>query len=356
MTPYSPYDIIADLPNTRRKQVKEPIDLDQDSLIRSLKLQLRVYQGIIALAVLTLVIWWGQGLLGARPYAILAGGKPVAYLATEKEAKDVIDEVKHAVSGAKPSEVAFAQEVEIARGSRDAKPIPKDEAVKALLGKVSLRLRKPTIVVSDIPVVAVDSKEKAGEVLEAAKQKFGSLAKELLEEPQFKEKYAVQVREVDPSIYKASVNEALDALVTGGGGSGTYVVESGDLAGEISARFGMTLPELGKLNPRQDLDKLQIGDQLRVSNSSGPKRPRLTVVVRDKATRTETMPYRTESVSSVQMPAGKQIELSPGRNGVRRVVVADTYENGVRTGSEVLEETIVRNPVPRRVAIGIKRR
>jgi uncharacterized protein YabE (DUF348 family) len=34
--------------------------------------------------------------------------------------------------------------------------------------------------------------------------------------------------------------------------------------------------------------------------------------------------------------------------------VAVTYENGVETGREVLEEVILRQPVPKRIAVGVR--
>lgn len=332
--------------------------MDQDKLIHSLRLQIRLYQGIIALIVLTSLGWWGIGSFGARPYAILADGKPIVNVATEKEANSVLDQVRKSIPNIKPSDVDFTQDVEIGRGDRHGEVLSVADAAKAVKGNVSIRLKKTAIVVSGVPVVAVDSKEVAQEVLDTAKQKFGTLAKNLMEEPAFKEECDVQVRDVDPEIYQSTVEGALDMLLSGSGGSGsgTYVVASGDVAGSIASRLHMTMEQLRQLNSGRNLDKLQIGDHLKVAQSSGKARPHITVVVRDKSSRREAIPYNTENVSSMQMFEGKQSELSPGRNGLRDVVVAETYENGVKTGSEVVEENIIRNPVPRRVAVGIRKK
>jgi hypothetical protein len=218
---------------------------------------------------------------------------------------------------------------------------------------------KHAVLVDGVPVAAVDSEEQAGAVLEAAKEKYGSMARDLMEEPQFKQDVKAEKMAVDLALYRPTVEEALDALLSGGGGgagggSGVCVVTSGDVAGKIAQDHRMTLSELQALNPGRNLDKLQIGDQLKVSKSSGSSKPRLTVVVRSRESKTERIPYQTETVSSVRLHTGQQTELSPGSDGLRQVVLAATYENGIRTGSEVVEETIVRNSVPRRVAIGIR--
>jgi LysM repeat protein len=176
-----------------------------------------------------------------------------------------------------------------------------------------------------------------------------------MEEPQFKEQVDVQEMAVDLDLYRPTEEEALDKLVSGKAASGgVYVVVSGDVASQIASRLGMTLTELEELNPGRNLHRLQIGDKLKVSKSGSARTPRLTVIVRDMENRTEEIPYRTETVSSVRIRAGRETELSPGRNGLRRVVLAVTYENGVRVGSEIVEETVIREMVPRRVAVGIR--
>jgi len=328
--------------------------LNQDSVIRSLKLQLRLERGAILLIVLFLLCRWGYSYLQSRPYAILANGRPVAAVATYRQAAGVLEQVKGAVAGAKPSEVSFAQRVEIGRADPSARLVSETDAVKAVLEKVSLQLEKWAILVEGTPAAAVDSKEDAGRVLEAARRKFGSLAKDLMEEPQFKEQVDVRRMPVDVDLYRPSVDDALDVLLSGSrSGSGTYTVVSGDVAVNIARRHHMTLPELQALNPRKNLDRLQIGDELRIAETAGPGKARLTVVVRDREIRTEPILHRTETVSSMQVPAGKEVGISAGRDGLRRITLAVTYENGVKAGSEVVEETIIRNQTPRRIAIGI---
>lgn len=328
-------------------------NLDQDRIIKSLRLQLRIERSIIALIAIFFVVWLARDSFHARAYVILANGKPVACVATYKQAQSVLNHVKGAVAGAKPEDVSFEEKVDIGRAPKDVKIQSESDATKAALGKLSLQVQKYVILIDSKPAVGVDSSEIAGQVIEEAKAKFGSLVKDLMEEPGIKEKYDVQKMPVDLDLYRPTVEQALDTLLTGGsGGPAEYTVESGDVAGRIAMRFGMTLSDLEGLNPGRDLQKLQIGDNLRVSSRTDDSRPRLTVVVRDREERTEAIPYTTEQVTSVRLKSGKQTELSPGRNGLRHVVVAVTYENGKKMGDEIVEETVLRNPVPRRVAVG----
>lgn len=330
--------------------------MDQEKLIRSLKLQLRLERAAIALVVLFFLGRWGYGYLQNRAYVILVDGKPVACLAAHKAAERVLDRLRGQVPGVKPADISFAQRVEIKRAPAGAQVLSEAEGFKSVSSSLSLRVTKSAILVDGLPAAAVNSREVAAAVLEAAKQRFGRLAADLLEEPQFKQEVEVEQRAVDPALYRRTVDEALDVLLSAGKGAGVYVVTSGDVGSRIADRFDMTLSDLQSLNPGKNLDRLRIGEELHVSQHAGPDKPGLTVVVRNRETRTEAIPYRTETISSVQMRSGKQLLLSPGRNGLRRVVLAATYENGVRTGSEVLDETTLRNPAPRRIAIGIRRR
>ncbi len=331
--------------------------MDQDKLIRNLRMQLRVERAIIVLVAIFLLARWGHDLLQERPYAILVDDKPVACLTNEQIANRVLTDIKGAVDGVEPSEVSFKERVVVRRAPRGTNPQTESEATKAVLETISLRVDKYSILVEGVPAVALDSPEDANSVLESAKEMFGSRVANLMEEPSFKEQVDVQSMTVDLSLYRKYREAALDCLLRGGAvsQSGTYMVKEGDVAGAIATKFRMKLSELEALNPNRNLNKLRIGDELKVGEQkpAAGSAPKLTVVVRNQSKRTEVIPFQTETVSSVRMVSGKQVELSPGRNGLRTVTVADTFENGVKKGSEVLEEIITREPVPRRVAIGI---
>ncbi len=225
-------------------------------------------------------------------------------------------------------------------------------------GVVSPVVPKWAILVDGKPAVAVPSRTAAGEVLDMAKLKFGKLAKNLVEEPQFKQKVSVDIVSVDPAIYRSSPQDAVDFLFAAPqpkSEDAVYVVKKGDLAGEIAARHGLKLKELWDMNAGTNLHHLQIGDKVRVKQTTNAA-PKLTVVVRDQSERTESVPPPVQRVSSTNLYIGKSCQLSPGSAGRRRVKVATIYENGVRTGSEILQEETIHQPTPRTVAEGIKPR
>lgn len=323
----------------------------------TLKKKLVAYRFATAFLALILVCSWIHGKISNDKALVLVNGKPVACLASEKEARELLQNLKSR-SGCNPSEAQFKEDVVIARAPRDAKPVSRYRAENAIRSAISLAISKWAITVDGKPVVAVPSRSAAGEVLELAKMRFGKLAKNLCEEPQFKEDVAVEYMLVPPNIYKKTPEEAVEFLFDTREvqrKEDIYIVQSGDVASEIAKRFGLTLEELWSLNPDKNLNRLQIGDRIRIRKPVRPS-PKLTVIVRDQSERIERIPPPVHRISSARLYAGKSVEISPGRPGLRKVKIATVYENGHKVGIEVLEEQILKEPIPRQIAEGIKPR
>jgi LysM repeat protein len=288
---------------------------------------------------------------------ICVDGKRVVCLPSEGEARKLLQEIKSS-SGCNPDEVEFRQHVVVTQAPGDARPVSRHKALTLIRTAVSPIVCRWSIIVDGKPVVAVPSRKVAGEVLDLAKLKFGSLAKNLAEEPQFKENIKVDMAAVSPGIYRATADKAL-ALVfekpVAKFDDTIYVVRKGDVACAIASRNGITIDRLQAMNPGVDLVHLQIGDKLRMKAAQAQK-PKLTVVVRDMDVRVESTPPPVRRVSSAKLYVGKTSLLSPGKWGKRKVRAADVYENGRKVGVEVLEEETIEAPSPRIIAAGIKPR
>lgn len=331
------------------------MDMDQEHIIRSLRLQLRIERIAIAAIAFALLACWAWGNLRDTRSLIVVDGRPVVCVLSERDAEAVLREIK-SETGCNPSEIEFAQEVVVARAPRGTDPVSRHKAMRVVERVLCPVVPRWAIIVDGEPVVAVASREAAGEVLDRAKLKFGKMVKNLAEEPQFKEHVKVDVAAVAPSLYCKTADAALKMLFAEAAPvskDAAYTIGKGDIASTIAARNGIKLEDLWAMNPGVDLHRLQIGDKIRIKAKEIPK-PKLTVVVRDQDDRIEAIPAPVQRVSSARMYNGKTAELSPGRSGERRVKVAAIYENGRKVGSEVIEEVTIREPVPRRIAVGIK--
>jgi hypothetical protein len=288
---------------------------------------------------------------------ISVDGKRVACLRSESDAHEVLRQIKSS-SGCDPTEVEFRQNVLVERAPSDAQPVSRHRALTIVRTAVSPVVCRWSIIVDGRPVVAVPSRKTAGEVLDLAKLKFGQLAKNLAEEPQFKQNVKVDMAAVSPSIYRDNAEAAL-ALVFEKPApkldDSVYVVQNGDMACSIAAHHDLTVDALQAANPGVDLVHLGIGDRLHMKAAKTTP-PKLTVIVRDLDVRVEPAPPPIRRVSSAKLYVGKTSVVSPGKWGRRQVRTADIYENGRKVGSEVMQEETLDPPSPRIIAAGIKPR
>jgi LysM repeat protein len=327
-----------------------PATPNWEEIASRLRRQLLVERTIIAIIVLAILVTWGYTYVTSSACVILADGKPIVVVESKGVADELLTELRSSAGG-EAKDAEFAQKVETRRkATRNF--VDRESAMAVLKTKLRVLTDKWAILINKQPYAAVDTQEQAGEVLELARQRYGKLAQNLAEEPSFKEDVTTQIQKADIRLWRATPQEAVQLLFSPEGKASVHIVKRGEVAGAIAEKYDMKLADMQKLNPDKSLDKLQIGDKLRVGVGKTP----LTVVVRNQTTRIEPMPYRTESITSVKMYSGKTIVLVPGRTGKRQVKVAETYENGVQTGREIIEETVLRSPSPRRVAVGVKPR
>ena len=124
-------------------------------------------------------------------------------------------------------------------------------------------------------------------------------------------------------------------------GEVTYTVEKGDVWSVIAQDNGMTNSELLKLNPGYDINKLQIGDVLVISNAV----PYLTIVATQMEYYQADIPYEIEYVDDNTMWEGDTKVISKGEYGTSDVVAKVTYQ-GVEEIERIIEsETVLVEPV-----------
>ena len=124
-------------------------------------------------------------------------------------------------------------------------------------------------------------------------------------------------------------------------GEVTYTVEAGDCWSVIAQDHDMTNSELLKLNPGYDINKLQIGDVLVISNAV----PYLTIVATQMEYYQAQIPYEIEYVDDNTMWEGDTKVISKGEYGTSDVVAKVTYQ-GVEEIERIIEsETVLVEPV-----------
>ena len=132
----------------------------------------------------------------------------------------------------------------------------------------------------------------------------------------------------------------------------TYTVKSGDTWSEIAEDHDMTSRELLEMNPGYDIDKIQIGEVLTLSEAV----PYLTVTVKQREYYVEDVMYDIEYTDTADLYRGDYQVVSAGEYGAADVVANVTYVNGVETERTILSSVTLKEPVTEQRLQGTRER
>ena len=231
-----------------------------------------------------------------QAYALILDGQVVTYLASEAEVEDTIKKMK-----LKYVTEGQLQQVETYKQSRQAQPELKDGETRILDITLSKEVTKESQQVAPENVLTVD---EAILLLEN-----GSLTKDL------------------------------------------YEVKSGDVLGSIANKHGLKLKELLAINPGLTEDTvLKIGQEVNVT----VYKPHLSVVVEKEVKATEEIPFETKYVENSSLPKGETKVETQGVKGSKSVTYSVSTQNGVEVTRNVVNSTVVSEPVTQVVQKGTK--
>lgn len=124
-------------------------------------------------------------------------------------------------------------------------------------------------------------------------------------------------------------------------GEVTYTVQKGDCWSVIAQDHDMTNKELLALNPGYDIDKLQIGDVLLISNAV----PFLTVIVTQMEYYIADITYDIEYIDDPNMWKGDTAIVSKGVHGTADTSALVTYQGSTEISREIQSQVIITEPV-----------
>ena len=124
-------------------------------------------------------------------------------------------------------------------------------------------------------------------------------------------------------------------------GEVTYTVQSGDCWSVIAEDHDLSNDELLRLNPGYDIEKLQVGDELLISNAV----PYLTVRATQMEYYVADIPYEIEYVDDDTMWEGDTRTITKGQYGTAETAARVTYEGVEEVERTIESQTIITEPV-----------
>ncbi|MFN3649063.1 MAG: G5 domain-containing protein [Armatimonadota bacterium] len=329
-----------------------------DNEVQSLRRRLWIERGVFATVIVAgaLAVWRPSlpALPGLQPqkWAVYVGDKPVAALATREAAQAALEQAKR--SEDPTGAASFAEPVKVAPlGKADLPVLAGDAAADKLAEAVKLTAERGVVYIDGMAVVALPTEREAHEVLEAIKQGFAGKLQGVDAAPTFKEQVEVRTEPATDDLW-ADKETAL-GLLRGEGAEeeGSYKVVSGDSGWIVARKHDMSLDQLQKRNPGVRLDRLSVGQTLRVGETAEPI---LTVVTEGRVQRTVSSSFSIRIQRSPKMYVGKRMLVQPGRPGRDRVTYKVRCENGRVVHEEPLKRETLAPPSHQVVVLGAKPR
>ena len=211
-----------------------------------------------------------------QPWAICVDGKRIAIAPNRPTYAALVAEARRQQSHQLSNEVRIKQKIEPRYVGRSAKPDGLVDALSAIERVTTVEVKVWAIVANGCVLIGSPSKAAAQGMLDALKLRYAGEVKSLYEEPRIKEKVRIRREWLAPQRVFRAIDNGVAALMMPAGKPVTHVVQKDELAITIAKKHGISLKMLQEFNPGRVLDRLQIGDVLRVGAGDAP----ITVVVK----------------------------------------------------------------------------
>jgi LysM repeat protein len=334
-----------------------PVPTEADRLRKQLWTE-RIFFGLVIIALLS-VIYFSRP-LGPRIYAVEVGGEPKVYLPSSSLADKVQSALRDELKQQYGENVSLPEmKVSAQPASDEHKPTTETDALDRLRREIKPQVKAAAIYINGKPVLALRDRADAETALDQAKSALLKREEQStlpLKQPppqidpaaaRFKEKVEIKEASVNVDLLKPSVKDALRLLLgSANGGKKPYVVQQRDTGVSIAKQLKMSFNKLSQLNPGVKWNRLQIGQELNVTET----KPLLTIVVTRELTWAIDVPYSLEEVESSELPPGAVKVQRRGQWGKKEITARITYENGREVTRKVIRETVLR-PAVRQVVL-----
>ena len=189
-------------------------------------------------------------------------------------------------------------------------------------------------------IVEMASYEEAEAVLAGITEKYKIKGSEVLNLG-FKEDVSIEALKVDEFSPVATVEDAINYVITGTTEPGTYVIKGGDNLWDVAIKNGISPYALQEMNPGLDPKKLKIGQEIYLYQTH----PFITVTFTEQVVVSERVAYQVVYEDNDTMYKGQTQVKSVGSYGSKLITSQITKENGAIVSSVVLSEEIVTEPV-----------
>lgn len=307
-----------------------------------------IQAAVFLTAGLALAVYAAFQVLYTTATTLTFDGRELGTVASEEEAQAAVKEVENSISRVLGSSYTL-DSVSYTTGLTFRSALVEEKDLEEALSD-SLRVVENgyALYVNGEQIGATQTREALEEALNLVSANYrneNTLSIDFVED--------VEIKECELSVESfINLGETLELITSEKAGEVYYTVEKGDCWSVIAQDHNMTNDDLLRLNPGYNIDKLQIGDELLISNAV----PYLTVRAVQMEYYEESIPYEIEYRDDNTMWEGDTKVISKGEYGKANTEAKVTYEGVTEVEREIISQDIFQEPVTEIQARGTKER
>ena len=287
-----------------------------------------------------------------RGYIVYYGGKQVGIVREKEAVSNLLENLKESLSDIHNCDVVLNEELKFEEThAKDQFITTVDEIENNIKSQLDFSISGYALVVNGQEVGYSKSKEELEQLLNSLKEPYTEQKEEnnKILEVSFLEDVNIVEKEF-PLNKLSQMDELKNRILSGGEEVQTHIVEVGESLWTIAKMYGVSVDDLIEANADKDPNKLQIGDEVKLTIS----KPMLTVVTVEEVEYTAEVDYDVKVEYDSSMYKTQSKVKVKGQKGQNRYLTKVTKHNGKIVDKQVLKEEVVKKPVNELVVKGTK--
>lgn len=286
-----------------------------------------------------------------RGYAVYYGDTKVGIVREKEEAIKVLDDIKKNLSDTYDIDVVLDNELTFKDTHVKDKFLTSPGEIKHnIRSKLSFLVNGYALVVDGKEIGYSKSKEELEKLLEKLKEPYlNNNENSKLIDVSFAEDVKIENKEV-PLNKIDDTEKLLENIKAGGEEVKTHIVEVGETLWTIAKMYDVTVDELIEANSDKDPEKLQIGDEIKLTV---PK-SLITVITVEEVEYTASTKYEVKVEYDKNMYKTQSKVKVEGQEGETKYLSRVTKHNGTVVKEDILKEEVIKEPVDELLVKGTK--
>jgi len=311
-----------------------------------------VMASMVAVIILMLLGLYKINEIKTRGYIVYYGDKQIGIVREKETVSNLLEELRKTLSSKYDCDVVLSDELKFEEThAKDDSITSADEIKKNIKSQLNFTVNGYALVVDNKEIGYSKSMEQLEELLNELKEPYEVAQNDSTKILDISFLEDVEIVEKNIPLNKLSdIEELKSYILTGGEEVKTHIVEVGESLWTIAKIYDVSVDDLIEANSDKDPEKLQIGDEIKLTI---PK-SLITVVTVEEVEYTAEVDYEVKVEYDNSMYKTQSKVKVKGEKGQNKYLSKVTKHNGTVVQKEILKEEVIKQPVDQLVVKGTK--